>query len=386
MTGTYDPESNTTYWGTGNGSPWFGDQRPGDNLYTSSTVAIDPDTGELKGHFQYHWNDSWDWDEMNAPMVVDYEKDGQTVKGLVKPSRNGYLYWLERAPDGQIGFVDATNYVKQDVFASIDAKTGRPTYNEDHKPGTGKYAEFCPSLWGGKDWPYEAYNPNTGMVYIPANDNHCGSLEGKVQEYVAGQWWTGVDIPDIGFTVDKNAKSYGEIQAWNVNTGERVWTQTHPVMNWGSVLTTGGGLVFKGGTNDRMFRAFDARTGEHAVAVQDQLRDHGAAVVLRGGRRAVHRRAVRLGRRSGLPAGPAQRPPGHGPRRGAAGRRDLGVRPRVSSLQRRLRAGDMPARRRCIRVSRREAADHFLEEGQRTTDCRRLSCFVQRSQLWELRR
>ena len=78
MTGTYDPDSNLAYWGTGNGSPWFGDQRPGDNLYTASTVAIDPDSGAIKGHFQYHWNDSWDWDEMNAPMVVDYEKDGQS--------------------------------------------------------------------------------------------------------------------------------------------------------------------------------------------------------------------------------------------------------------------------------------------------------------------
>ena len=63
-------------------------------------MAIDPDSGEIKGHFQYHWNDSRDWDEMNAPMVVDYEKDGQTVKGLIKPSRNGYLYWLERSPEG----------------------------------------------------------------------------------------------------------------------------------------------------------------------------------------------------------------------------------------------------------------------------------------------
>jgi alcohol dehydrogenase (cytochrome c) len=262
VTGTYDRESNVTFWGTGNGSPWFGDQRPGDNLYTSSTVAIDPDTGELKGYFQYHWNDSWGWGEVSAPMVVDYEKDGQTVKGLIKPAHNGYLYWLERTSEGPIGYVNATNYVKQDVFASVDPKTGRPTYHDNHVPGTGKYAEFCPSLWGGKDWPYEAYNPNTGMVYIPANDNHCGSLEGKVQEHVVGEWWTGVDIPDIGFTVDKESKSYGEIQAWNVNTGEKEWTHLYPVMNWGSILTTGGGLVFNGGTNDRMFRAFDARTGE----------------------------------------------------------------------------------------------------------------------------
>jgi alcohol dehydrogenase (cytochrome c) len=119
MTGNYDAETNLTYWGTGNASPWFGDQRPGDNLYTSSTIALDPDTGEMKGHFQYHWNDSWDWDEMNAPMVVDYKKDGNDVQGLFKVSRNGYMYWLSRSADG-IGFVDAKPYVKQDVFASID--------------------------------------------------------------------------------------------------------------------------------------------------------------------------------------------------------------------------------------------------------------------------
>jgi alcohol dehydrogenase (cytochrome c) len=84
-----------------------------------------------------------------------------------------------------------------------------------------------------------------------------------VQEYVAGKWWTGVDIPDIGFTVDKNAKSFGEIQAWDINSGKKVWSVLYPnSMNWGSILTTGGGLVFNGGTQDRMFRAYDARTGE----------------------------------------------------------------------------------------------------------------------------
>src|SRR5882672_1233521 len=83
ITGTYDPTLNLTYWGVCNASPWFGDQRPGDNLYTSSTIAINPDTGKLAGHFQYHWNDSWDWDEPDAPMILDYTKDGRAVKGLV---------------------------------------------------------------------------------------------------------------------------------------------------------------------------------------------------------------------------------------------------------------------------------------------------------------
>jgi alcohol dehydrogenase (cytochrome c) len=263
MTGTYDPASDTVFWGTGNASPWFGDQRPGDNLYTSSTIALDPETGKLKGHFQYHQNDSWDWDAMNAPMVIDYQKNGATVKGLFTPARNGYLYWLERRDGGGISFVNASPYVKQNVFKSINPETGRPEVDETHKPGTGKKAEFCPSLWGGKDWPYEAYNPKTGMVYIPSNDNHCGSMEGKVQPYVAGQWWTGIAIPDIGFTVDKNAPFYGEVQAVDINTGKQVWQEHYPKsMMWGSLLTTAGDLVFGGGTNDRYFRAYDAKSGK----------------------------------------------------------------------------------------------------------------------------
>jgi len=262
LTGTYDPGLNLTYWGTGNASPWFGDQRPGDNLYTSSTVAIDPDSGAMKAHFQYHWNDSWDWDEPDAPLVVDMQKDGRAIKSLVHPARNGYLYVLERSPD-KINFVSATKYVKQNVFKSIDPKTGRPEYDPEHKPVTGRRADFCPSLWGGKDWPSAAYNPKTGHLFIPANDNHCGFMEGKVQPYVAGQWWTGVDIPDIGFTVDKSAPYFGEVQAWDVGAGKQAWSHKYPTsMNWGGVLTTGGGLVFAGGTNDRFFRAFDATNGD----------------------------------------------------------------------------------------------------------------------------
>ncbi len=234
----------------------------GDNLYTSSTVALDPATGMMKGHFQYQWNESWDWDEPDAPLVIDYQKDGRTIKGLVHPARNGYLYLLERSRE-RIGFVSATAYVKQNVFRSVDQQTGRPAYHEERIPKTGKRAEFCPSLWGGKDWPNAAYNPKMGRLFIPANDNHCGFMEGKVQQYVAGQWWTGVDIPDIGFTVDKGAKYFGEIQAWDVNSGKRAWSHQYPdSMSWGGVLTTGSGLVFAGGTNDRHFRAFDASSGK----------------------------------------------------------------------------------------------------------------------------
>ncbi|MGC1353442.1 MAG: PQQ-binding-like beta-propeller repeat protein [Xanthobacteraceae bacterium] len=263
MTGNYDPDTNTVYWGTGNASPWFGDQRPGDNLYTSSTLALDGDTGKIKGYFQYHQNESWDWDEMNAPMLVDFQINGATTKGLLKPARNGYLYWLKRDTDGSISYLRSQAFVPQNVFTGIDKETGRPEVDMAHKPATGKSAQFCPGLWGGKDWPYEAYNPKTGLVYIPSNENHCNTLEGKVEERIPGQWWTGVAIPDLHFSVDSKAPFYGEIQAMDANTGKRVWRTLYPSsMMWGSLLTTAGGLVFGGGTNDREFRAYDANSGE----------------------------------------------------------------------------------------------------------------------------
>jgi len=136
ITGAYDPETNLTFWGTGNAAPWMGDQRPGDNLYTSSTIALDATTGKIKGHFQYHPNDSWDWDEVNPPILVDYQRNGKTVKGLVYTARDGYLWMLERTAD-KINFVDGKPFVKQNVFTKLDPETGRPEIDPARKPGTG---------------------------------------------------------------------------------------------------------------------------------------------------------------------------------------------------------------------------------------------------------
>jgi alcohol dehydrogenase (cytochrome c) len=259
MTGTYDPETNLAFWGTGNAAPWFGDQRPGDNLYTTSVVAFDAASGAIKGHFQYHPNDSWDWDEVSPPIVLDYTHNGRTVKGLVNVSRSGYLWQLERT-NGKINFVAGQPYVRQNVFKSLDPKTGRPEIDETRKPGTGKTAEFCPSLWGGKDWPPVAYSPQTRMLYIPANDNLCSELTGEVPKYVPGERYMGVAKHVIKMVA--GADHVGELQAWDIDTGKRVWTTNLPSFNWGPVLATGGGLLFAGGTNDRMFRAFDAKTGK----------------------------------------------------------------------------------------------------------------------------
>ena len=252
MAGNYDPDTHLAYWGTANGYPFMGDRRPGDNLYTSSTVAIDVTTGRIKGHHQYHPNDSWDWDEVSPPILVDYRRQNRTVKGLINPGRNGYLWFLERT-DGPIKFVDAQPFVKQNVFREIDRRTGRPNVDPEHKPRTGDTVANCPSVWGGKNWPPAAFSPKTRMIYIPANENLCATVNGDPE--VRGGRLTLVLSP--------GADHIGEVQAWNVDTPTRAWTHKYATSpTWGSMLATGGGLVFSGGTTDRKFHAFDASTGK----------------------------------------------------------------------------------------------------------------------------
>jgi len=260
VTGNYDPRTNLSFWGTGNGGPWMGDQRPGDNLYTASTVAIDVATGRIKGHFQYNPNESWDWDEVSPPILVDYRRNGRTITGLVNVSRSGYVWFLERT-SGPINFVDGKPFVTQNVFRSLDPKTGRPDVDPDHKPATGKTASFCPSAHGGKNWPPIAFNPKTRMIYIPANNNLCGTLTGVPVVYERGKGFSGFQSGPTFLA--PGADHIGEVQAWNVDTGMKVWTHVYPKsVTWGSMLTTAGGLVFTGGTADRKLHAFDAATGK----------------------------------------------------------------------------------------------------------------------------
>ena len=269
--GTYDPKTNLLYFGTGNGGPWSPDVRPGDNLYTTSAIALDLETGKIKGWHQYHYNDAWDWDEVSAPILIDVERGGRTIPAAVHAGRNGYLWILERKPDGALGFVDAKPFVYQNVFKSIDPKTGRPVYDETKVPHLNVKSSFCPGLWGGKDWPPEAYNPDTKLLYVPANDNLCATItDVPVGERKPGELYIGVPIEGIlnsleirpGVDTSKPI-NIGQLQAWDLSTGKKVWA--HDFQDsalWGPVLTTAGGLVFAGGTSDRMFRAFDAKTGE----------------------------------------------------------------------------------------------------------------------------
>jgi alcohol dehydrogenase (cytochrome c) len=261
VAGNYDPETNLAYWGTGNPGPYIGDQRPGDDLYSCSTLVIDVATGKIKGYFQYNPNDSWDWDEVSPPILLDYRRNGHPIKGLIDVARDGYLWFLERTNGGGVRFREAKPFVKQNVFKSIDPITGRPDVDAAHKPMTGKMAYFCPGWWGGKNWVPISFSPQTRMIYVPANNNICATGEGLPDvTYVPGKQFEGARWQ---FLVAPGADHIGEVQAWNVDTGERVWTHTYAKSsNWGGMLATAGGLVFSGGTTDRLVHAFDAATGK----------------------------------------------------------------------------------------------------------------------------
>ena len=262
LTGSYDPATKLAYWGTGNAGPWMGDQRAGDNLYATSVIALDVASGQIRAHHQYHWNDSWDWDEVAAPLLIDLPRNGRTIKSLVHAGRDGYLWVLERSAN-DIRYVAGTPYVKQNVFTKLDPESGRPEYDPTKIPHSGGRAEFCPSLWGGKDWPPTAYNPDTGYLYIPANENLCSAFTGEKAKYRRGELYMGVPFAKIEVLPTPEARDHiGELQAWDLKSGKKVWTTKFKSHNWGPVLTTGGGLVFAGGTNDRYFRAFDARSGK----------------------------------------------------------------------------------------------------------------------------
>jgi alcohol dehydrogenase (cytochrome c) len=151
-------------------------------------------------------------------------------RGLINVARDGYLWFLERT-SGKINFVEGTPFVKQNVFKSLDPKTGRPDVDPVRQPGTGKEAEFCPSHWGGKNWPPIAYSPKTRMIYIPANENLCSRITGRPVAYTVGRAFTGATTTLL---LAPGADHIGEVQAWNVDTGKRAWTHSFGLsINWG---------------------------------------------------------------------------------------------------------------------------------------------------------
>lgn len=260
--GTYDAGTGLLYFGTGNPSPWNSHTRPGDNLYTTSTLGIDAKTGVIKWHYQTTPNDGWDYDGVNELIPFDLEKDGKVIKAGAKADRNGFFYVLNRE-NGQL--INATKSVTKVGWAEkIDLATGRPVETglrpgNPAKSADGKKGETvfaAPSFLGAKNWMPMAYNPNTKLFYVPLNEWGM-DLWNEPITYKKGAAYLGA-----GFTVKLLYEDYiGVLRAIDPKDGSWKWEYKNPAPLWGGVLTTGGNLVFTG-TPEGFLKGFDAKSGQ----------------------------------------------------------------------------------------------------------------------------
>jgi alcohol dehydrogenase (cytochrome c) len=245
ITGTYDPELNLVYWGTGNPGPNFrSDLRPGDNLFTSSVLALNPDDGTIRWHYQWTPHDLWDYDGVGENIL--FEQNGRKL--LAHFDKNGHLFILDRT-NGQ--FVRAVKFTET-TWGDIDPKSGKVTVKRiPTKDGT----EIKPGPSGGKEgFPHAAYSRNTGYLYAPVIANTAKFKSGPA-EFKEGLPWFGGDIETIGYP------QAGAIKAFDPVSGHQVWEWHSEFPMTGSILATGGGLIFAGGP-DGYFNAWDDRTGE----------------------------------------------------------------------------------------------------------------------------
>jgi alcohol dehydrogenase (cytochrome c) len=245
ITGSYDPALNLLYWSTGNPSPDFdGGVRPGDNLYTDSVLALDPDTGEQRWYYQFTPHDVWDYDAISENILFDL--DGQPV--LAHFDKNGYLFILDRR-NGRL--VRVTPFGTP-TWGDIDPRSGEVSVRLTPTPqGT----EICPGPAGAKEWPHAAYSPQTHLLYTPTIDS-CGTYKTFPTPFREGMAYWGGDAP-----VKPTQVRGGEIKAIDPATGRTVWRWQgeHPMVS--SLLATAGGLVFAGEPSGE-FGAWDAGTGK----------------------------------------------------------------------------------------------------------------------------
>lgn len=257
--GTYDASTGLAYFGTGNPSPWNSHLRPGDNLYSSSTVALDVATGQIKWSYQSTPHDGWDYDGVNE--FVTFDMDGKRFGG--KADRNGFFYVVD-AKNGKLE--NAFPFVKKITWASgIDLKTGRPIYNPEGRPGDptkgedgkkGKTVFAAPGFLGAKNQMPMAYNPQTKLFYVPSNEWGMDIWNEPIS-YKKGAAYLGA-----GFTIKPNFDDYiGAMRAIDPKTGKIVWEVKNNAPLWGGVMTTAGGLVFYG-TPEGFLKAVDAKTGK----------------------------------------------------------------------------------------------------------------------------
>ena len=259
MTGSFDPELDLIYWGTGNASSdFYGGHRTGDNLYTNSIVALNAETGAIVWHFQTVPHDVWDYDAAYETILVDLPVDGQPRKLLIHPDKNGFVYVLDRTNGEYISgwrFVDTLTWT-----SGLDAR-GVPQGRLE--PKLDYPTVICPNFFGSRSWNQATFSPTTGMLYNIGIE-WCGEFMAREQEVDQGESWIGGSIKMLpGPSGDVSS----HLDAFHPVSGERVWRHEtkHPLL--GALVSTGGGLVFAGDPEGNFF-ALNDRTGEKLWSFQ----------------------------------------------------------------------------------------------------------------------
>ncbi len=257
ITGSYDPELDLMYWGTGNAGAWNPAGRAGDNLYAASMIAMRPKTGEIVWHYQFVPNDVFDWDSLWELILADIRVEGQMRKVVMQMNRNGFLYVLDRT-NGQL--LSAKPFGQVNWATHVDMKTGRPVESDvSKKLRAGEAIDMWPSIRGAKNWPHAAFNPNTGLLYANTNHQYSTYQFTELVPYKPGLRYQGIknSYPEI-----KKGDVVGHIEAIDPMTAKPKWrVPLQDYQIWSAMLATGGGLLFNGKSTGEFF-AMDADTGE----------------------------------------------------------------------------------------------------------------------------
>jgi len=270
VTGSYDPETNLTLWGTGNPNPgWNGDTRPGDDLYSDSVVALDADTGELKWHYQFTPHDEYDWDSVQVPVLATIDWQGKPRKVVLWANRNGFYYAIDRTTGK---FLLGKAFVKQTWNIGFD-EVGRPMKAPgiDPKPTNGQHV--LPGTQGGTNWYSPSFSPSTGLFYVSSWENYdAPTSKGLIEEWKEGGKYSGNARPPGAPrrargagrgpvpAYKTEAEGYGAVKALDPTTGQQKWE--FKLVDWteSGVLTTASDLLFSGSREGNFF-ALNARTG-----------------------------------------------------------------------------------------------------------------------------
>jgi alcohol dehydrogenase (cytochrome c) len=267
LTGTYDPQLDLVYWGTGNGGPWNPATRGGDSLYICSVLALRPSTGEIVWHYQFSPGDPYDYDGTNELVLADLEFGGLPTKVVMQANRNGFFYVLDRT-NGKL--LKANQFAKKVTWASgIDLKTGRPidtplTEKVRKTEEATEAVDVWPSAFGGKNWMPMSYDPGRKLAFF--NTVNLGMSVKYVKQARPGgpNWWLGLELAGFPAPEDGNR---GSLVAWDVAEGKKLWEVNTKSPNWSGVLSTATGLVFVG-TPTGQFKAYDAKGGKELWSFQ----------------------------------------------------------------------------------------------------------------------